>query len=219
MFGLACPNPRSATCASLALVIAVVLAPGSAWSQASQSPLSDKTYEDWYTFERGTAYTLDPWVWVWVYTTAFAKRFRMLDKWVDDTLRGAMAVAFRVNSIGSISCGLGRTENACWPVVNCQMDVYVDSTAPLPWKYPEIRSDFLMNGVASDEYLYDINDNKRRRRYVPKEANQPLKFGLLREIQWYFRSRRFGGFETSPDLNYFDRDFQPGVTLVSFNDK
>lgn len=99
------------------------------------------------------------------------------------------------------------------------MDVYVDSTAPLPWKYPEIRSDFLMNGVASDEYLYDINDNKRRRRYVPKEANQPLKFGLLREIQWYFRSRRFGGFETSPDLNYFDRDFQPGVTLVSFNDK
>jgi hypothetical protein len=44
--------------------------------------------------KRGT-YTKD--IHVWVYTSKFAKRFGMPQEWVDDELKGAEALAYRLD--------------------------------------------------------------------------------------------------------------------------
>ncbi len=55
-----------------------------------------KTYEEVFTDKAGQAYSED--INVWVYTSEFAERFAMPEEWVDDDLKGAYAVAFRVET-------------------------------------------------------------------------------------------------------------------------
>jgi hypothetical protein len=43
---------------------------------------------------------------VWVYTSAFAKRFGMPQEWVDDELKGAEALAYRLDlDVYGTKCG------------------------------------------------------------------------------------------------------------------
>jgi hypothetical protein len=72
---------------------------------------------------------------VWVYTSAFAKRFGMPDQWIDDSLEGAEAVAYRVETSSKQNCGyFGEREN-CRPSFHCFFDVYLtdENSAKLPW--------------------------------------------------------------------------------------
>ncbi|CAK0778020.1 exported hypothetical protein [Gammaproteobacteria bacterium] len=62
-------------------------------------------YEDEYTFEHGKPYVLDPWT--WGYTKEFAERFHMPEQWIEPDLKGALAVAFRMSTIGDTRCGFG----------------------------------------------------------------------------------------------------------------
>ena len=71
---------------------------------------------------------------VWVYTSAFAKRFGMPEEWVDDKLYGAEAIAYRVDwGYYDPMCGyFGELEN-CRPTPACVIDLYIPDSANLPW--------------------------------------------------------------------------------------
>jgi hypothetical protein len=73
---------------------------------------------------------------VWVYTSAFAKRFGMPDQWIDDSLQGAEAVAFRIESTNIETCGYFGEEENCRPSFHCFFDVYLTdgNSAKLPWE-------------------------------------------------------------------------------------
>ncbi len=191
------------------LAFAISSAIGAAHAQRSDPPaLENSRYEDWHTFKHGRTYTVDPWV--WVYTREFAELFRMPEQWADDNLKGALAVAFRVTTIGNLSCGYGGREDSCWPTLECQMDVYYDNRIKLPWVHDEIARDFLMRGVSSHEFLHDPNDSKGIRRYTSKEIGYPrvLTGGGVIKV---------GKFQSGgASITYFDREYQPGIGLIGW---
>eukprot|EP01034_Spumella_vulgaris_P031122 gene31122-38459_t len=103
---------------------------------------------------------------VWAYSQAFADRFGMPNEWVDPNLKGALAIAWRTTSIGQMSCGYGGDPNACWPPFTCQMDIYVDSDAPIPWRFNDVTRDFLWDGLSSLDFVPKRMPAPRRFRYA-----------------------------------------------------
>ncbi|MEA3194556.1 MAG: hypothetical protein QOD26_2889 [Betaproteobacteria bacterium] len=169
-------------------------------------------YEDYYTFKNGKPYTLDPYI--WAYTNAFAERFRMPKEWIDPGLKGALAVAWRMTSVGNINCGYGGKEENCWRPLDCQLDTYYDSSIELPWNYPDVVRDNLMPGISSAEFLQDLTDSKRMRRYVdkqdPNRPRGPMSAGG--SIEFGNNTQLNNGPST---VVLFDRAYESGVALVS----
>ena len=87
----------------------VLIAVGLLWGAG----LSAGTYEDAFTSKTGRkgSYTED--INMWVYTSEFAKRFGMPKEWIDDSLKGADAVAFRVETRTARDCNLFRDPSNC----------------------------------------------------------------------------------------------------------
>lgn len=79
----------------------------------------------------GSTFYRDPFV--WVYTSSFAKRYGMPKEWVDDSLKGAEAIAFRHMPSNAVQCGFFRNKNACRVDISCRLDLYVPKSANLPW--------------------------------------------------------------------------------------
>lgn len=190
------------------LACVLVLAGAPAW--ADPPPLEDRRYEDNYTFKHGRSYVQDPYV--WGYTKEFAERFRMPAQWIEPELKGALAVAFRMTAIGNTTCGLGGKADNCWKPLDCQLDIYYDSKINLPWNYPEIIRDNVMRGLSSSEYLYDAGDSKGVRRYVyEKDRSKPR--GIMNSGGG-FQHGKFG--QGAAFIRYFDREYEPGVGLISY---
>ena len=192
------------------LLILVLTGISTAYSQENNpSRTEDYRYEDWYTFKHGKTFTADPYV--WVYTREFAQMFRMPEQWIDDTLKGALAVSFRMTTVGNLMCGYGGQETSCWPLLECQIDIYYDNRIKLPWVREEISRDFLMRGISSHEFLYDPSKSKGIRRYIPKDP---------REIRGVLASGgviKVGKYQSAEaQVAYFDREFQPRIGLIGW---
>ncbi len=82
---------------------------------------------------RGT-YLKDPNV--WVYTREFAERFGMPERWIDESLKGAQAVAYLVEASNTQSCGFFGEKENCRPRLYCIFDLYItdEESAKLPWE-------------------------------------------------------------------------------------
>ncbi|MFW2439268.1 MAG: hypothetical protein ACN4GR_07840 [Arenicellales bacterium] len=128
---------------------------------------------------QGSSYKKDPHV--WVYTTEFAKRFGMPMKWVDDDLKGAQALAYRVdNHYYGIKCGyFGEIEN-CGPSSACMLDMYISDEANIPWNSESLHESFY--GYVSMQFLKDQYKNDRpeylKRWKKINERNYPMGFDL-----------------------------------------
>ncbi|WP_297528359.1 hypothetical protein [Thiohalobacter sp.] len=88
------------------------------------------TYEDFFT-AKGRTYDEDPWV--WVYTRQFAERFGMPEAWIDDRLKGAYAVAYRVEHKDTRMILTHKGPDVGMRHEACYLDVYLPSDAPVPW--------------------------------------------------------------------------------------
>jgi hypothetical protein len=100
---------------------------------------------------------------IWVYTSAFAKRFGMPEEWIDDDLNGAEAVAYRIDwDVFGISCGYFGEQETCRPSSACVLDFYVPDSAALLWNtttqyesyYGRKSSEFLKSQYANDKPGY-----------------------------------------------------------------
>jgi len=125
-------------------------------------PSRDITYEMTQTFT-GKSFTKDEHV--WIYTRAFAERFRMPSAWVSEDLKGIEAAAFRIGEAG-LTCGLGGREENCHRFQQCELDIYVDEKKyPLPW-LTEKSADWLP-GTDSFRFLRDAERNAPGRLQPP----------------------------------------------------
>ena len=148
---------------------------------ANQNSTIDN-YNDRYTPQgrkqagkRGT-YKKD--IHVWVYTSAFAKRFGMPQQWIDDDLKGAEALAYRLDlDVYGIKCGYFSDVESCRPSTACVLDMYIDDKANLPWN-TETRFDTYY-GRKSKELLWSQNKNDKPEylKYRTKRG-QEYKLGL-----------------------------------------
>ncbi len=73
---------------------------------------------------------------VWVFTRRFAEAYGMPRRWIDDSLSGAEAVAFRSHDFGVRNCGWGGRQDLCPRDLRPVLDIYVSSDVPLPWVGP-----------------------------------------------------------------------------------
>lgn len=189
------------------------------WDQRSyEDRLYNGRYEDRYTFKHKKPYTYDPWT--WGYTKEFAERFHMPEQWIELNLKGALAVAFRMTPIGvNTECGVGGKEDTCWRQVNCQIDVYYDNRIELPWRYPEVTRDNLMLGLHSGQYLHDPTFRSRgvgRHFYGRRDANDLGKDKAVGALG-AGGNFRYGRYSAGGSvLALFDREYQPGVGLISW---
>ncbi|MBF4989104.1 hypothetical protein [Methylophilus sp. 14] len=170
------------------------------WNERSwEERVYKSKYEDRYTFKHGKPYTLDPWT--WGYTKEFADRFRMPEKWIEPELKGALAVAWRMTTLGNTLCGLGGKEDSCKKPLNCQLDVYYDNKINIPWIRPEVVRDNRVPDLSSNMYL-EIPPAK----WPPEVQASPTGGGF-----------QFGKFNQGVSLVVnFDREFQPGIGFISW---
>jgi hypothetical protein len=111
---------------------------------------------------------------VWVYSSAFAKRFGMPEKWIDDSLVGAEAVAYRVQRSNTLSCGYFGDAERCRPSYDCIFDVYLkdEDSANIPWsshksaEWSNWDSSRRFLAVQKEEDLWYWYDEIEDRRYI-----------------------------------------------------
>ncbi|NKD88801.1 hypothetical protein HEQ72_10870 [Haematospirillum sp. 15-248] len=173
-------------------------------------------YERAHTFFTiNTLYTPDPFV--WSYTAAFAKRFRMPEQWIDPDLDGALGLAFRMREPTVFRCGLNGDEDRCDTRKICELDLYYDNRIVLPWNTPHIRRDNLMQGVHSGLFLYDpeykyrsLNHHFYKRNPDGTQQMGPLASGG----QLYVNGQPI----SSPgEVAHFDQAFAPALGLISWH--
>lgn len=185
------------------------------WEQrTTEEKVFNSTYDDINTFKHQRIHEVDPFQ--WIYTEAFADKFRMPRQGVDSNLKGALALAWRMTTAGKSTCGYARNPQSCWPSLTCQLDVYFDSKTPLPWNYTDVVRDNMIEGLTSDSYLPRLQANSKWWRYVdgiPKSAKGPvLPTGRLEMRFAKGGSIDAGGLR----LWLFDREYEPGVILLSY---
>ena len=168
------------------------------------------TYEDVWTEKAGQAYDEDPNV--WVYSKEFAARFGMPEAWIDADLKGAYAVAFRVETFDVRIRLPHKEKNKGMPVRRCFLNVFVPEDASIPW------IDNQLSGIrfeTPDAPVYLIPQSEQDRLYREsslgiespgKKARRPLihmgvKPGAGRTLL----------------LTKFNRKLYPGITFMSFS--
>jgi hypothetical protein len=197
---------------SAAIVFAIFYPTSAIAQQQRQQPRpADRRYEDASTFKNGKPFIADPYV--WAYTREFAEMFRMPDKWIDEDLKGALAVAFRMSTTGFMTCGLGGKEENCWPPLYCQIDLYYDNKTTLPWVRQDIVRDFMMPGASSADHLVRSHPGMVQR-YVPvPDPDAPRGVIPQLSLVWSIPPTTSGNLWT---ITYYDKEFQPTVGLIGF---
>ena len=111
---------------------------------------------------------------VWVYTSAFAKRFGMPQQWIDDDLKGAEALAYRLDlDVYGTKCGYFSDVESCRPSTACVVDMYIDDKANLPWNnkaryasmYGRKSKSLLRSQYPNDKPAYLYRRTKRGQQY------------------------------------------------------
>lgn len=162
-------------------------------------------YEDVFTEKSGRAYTPD--TNVWIYTQSFADRFDMPRKWVNNDLKGAYAVAYRVQKFPVGLRYMAGDPDKSMPDRRCIMDVFVSSDAPIPWASEDIAA-FLPE--PPDASLYVLPSNK-----ADKTARERLGGIAPLGLRPWLRSE--GGASSTFYARRYDRSLYPGITYLSFN--
>jgi hypothetical protein len=170
------------------------------------------SYEDEFTFKHGKIFAKDPFV--WTISKEFSDRFGMPKQWIDPELKGALAVAWRTTTIGQTFCGHGGNPNACWPAFTCQMDIYVDSNAPIPWRFNDVERDFLWPGLSSMDYVPRRTPAPRRSLYTFEDGSLGSKGTPFYNTSWEYKNGNRGG--GAFVITHFDRAYAPGVILLGF---
>jgi len=175
------------------------------------SPVLSATYEDTFTAKANKAYNED--LNVWVYTSEFAERFAMPKEWIDDGLKGAYAIAFRVETASGRVFFPHKGLGVGMPVRRCILDVYVRDTAVIPWIDDQV-ADRWWYTPDSPTYLIPQSheDQQWRRRAVGipvagDKAREPLIYlGLL--------GNRMGG---SLSVREYHKKLYQGITYISLS--
>ncbi|CAC9589521.1 hypothetical protein, partial [uncultured Gammaproteobacteria bacterium] len=111
---------------------------------------------------------------VWVYTSAFAKRFGMPQQWIDNDLKGAEALAYRLDlDVYGTKCGYFSDVENCRPSTACVVDMYIDDKANLPWNnkaryasmYGRKSKSLLRSQYPNDKPAYLYRRTKRGQQY------------------------------------------------------
>lgn len=169
------------------------------------------TYEETFTPKANKAYSED--INVWVYTKAFADRFGMPDAWIDDELKGAYAVAFRVEYVSARLMFPHKGPDVSMPQKSCILDVYLPSNAPIPWRDEQV-ADSKYYAPESPAYLALQRDEDLALWWRPIGIESPGK--KARRPVIYF-GQVGNDKRGSLLIREYNKAIYPGMTYISFS--
>ncbi|NKC15618.1 MAG: hypothetical protein GKR94_26495 [Gammaproteobacteria bacterium] len=164
---------------------------------------------------------------VWVYTRRFAQRFGMPAQWIDDSLQGAEAIAFRIEQSNTQTCGYFGEADNCRRNLDCVFDIYLTDAdgAKLPWESHKSsdRNDsdssmrFLAEQTEEDHWYW--TDEVHGKRYV-RLGSMGLRSVVY--VEGPPEKDREGGkkaFSGHGDMYMkgYRRDFYKGLDLITLN--
>ena len=164
------------------------------------------TYEDEFTERKGSAYIED--INVWVYTSKFASRFGMPSEWVNDELKGAYAIAFRVENMDVRTLLPHKEAGASLNGRECILDVYLPDNVAIPWINDNpsgIKHWFPMSAV----YLRPQTEEDWSYKRSPIGLGKELRSGVS------LLSKK--GYGNSLFMQHYKRKIYPGIDFVSFS--
>lgn len=164
-----------------------------------------RDYDDVFGSVARKAYSED--INVWVYTSEFADRFGMPVRWVDSELKGAYAIAYRVEVSSARLMFPHKGPDVSMPQRYCVLDIYVDDKENIPWMN-DWPADFKTHPTRSPYYLYpqSLADLKWKTRAV----GLPEVLGI---VSYGTGRQNLGGFP----LHSYKKSIYPGVTYMSFS--
>jgi hypothetical protein len=181
------------------------------------------TYDLKTTPRKGNrTFTKDPNV--WVYTSEFAQRFGMPEKWIDDSLEGAQAVAYRVQVSNRETCGYFGEKESCRPNLSCIFDVYItdENSAKLPWEshksadWQNWDSSRNFLAVQQEKDLWYWHDEINDLSYV---RTGPTGLRSVVYVEGPFNKKRnepFSG-QGPMQVREYRRDFYQGLDLIELH--
>ena len=164
------------------------------------------TYEDVWTEKAGQAYDEDPNV--WVYSKEFAARFGMPEAWIDADLKGAYAVAFRVEMFDVRMRLPHKGDNEGMQVRRCIVDMFIKDDVSIPWINDQL-SGIRFQTPESPVYLIPQTDEDRMYRSAPIGLGKELQSGVV------FVSTK--GYGNSLFIHQYNKRIYPGIDFLSFN--
>ncbi len=170
----------------------------------------NRTYDDWFVHQKSVN-VAD--VYLWVYNTAFARDFRMPDRWLDDSLQGADALAFRVMPSFPV-CGWDGQPDSCRPLNYCLVDIYFNNkTHPLPWSDRARWTDLQLNLTSA--WLLNSNHPLKRASSVTTGRRAPFSDPKTdKELDWWFSSAGGTPATRGPVWHAYDRSVFDGYSVV-----
>ena len=92
---------------------------------------------------------------IWAVTREFARRFCMPEKFIDDTLKGAEAMAYQFKAGGVPWCEMVGNEERCTAGRSHWLEVYVKSTVNIPRYDPYVKF-YIRSTLTSAESLRNV---------------------------------------------------------------
>jgi len=175
-------------------------------------PRPDKGYADAYIPRKGETYIEANFV--WVYTSAFAERFRMPKQCIDDSLKGAEAVAYQRSRRPISLCTVATGCNAAEEEV---VQVFLPHNNPLPWP---INAPF--------NYAWSLNAYGKSWSYLKPRQQSDIEH-LRRNVSFLVPTDFLQGTRYTPSQNTssgnplllsrvadYHREAYPNLDFVSF---
>lgn len=155
----------------------------------------------------------DPYL--WVYNANFAHDFGMPGRWIDNTLSGADALAFRTMESLPM-CGWGGKRDACRISSICILEMYFHHDRnPLPWNDALRWTEFWSRNTSADT-LYALRsfDRAESQAWMRPPFLEP---GTKKDLEWWYvhiSKRAWGGGTT---IVSYDRSIFGSYSLVVLN--
>lgn len=169
-----------------------------------------RTYDDWMVNQK-SVHVAD--VYLWVYNSGFARDFRMPDRWLDDSLKGADALAFRVMSSFPV-CGWEGNPESCKPVNYCLVDIYFNNKRhPLPWGDRVRWTDLQLNLTSA----WTLSSGHPLNRAPSATSGRRSPFSDPKtgtELDWWFATTADTSSFTGPVWHAYDRSVFDVYSLV-----
>ena len=163
------------------------------------------TYEETFTAKAHKAYNED--INVWVYTSAFAKRFGMPKQWTDNRLKGAYAVACRVERSSARLMFPHKGANVSMAQRDCILDAYVPSDANIPWIGRQIADQWW---YTPESPTYLVPQTPEDQTWHQRAVGLPYWGGV---VQFGTGDEHLGGFP----IREYDKQLYPQVMYISFS--
>ena len=166
----------------------------------------------------------------WFVTRDFAKRFCMPESFVDDQLKGAEAIAWRVKPSEEAFCTLRDGKETCTRKTLFELDLYLKNSLDLPRSYPEVGSywndvhQFTSSGqlITTSQGIKNAYGRDKGTYRDPPGATPPFfAFGGLESSKrvtfLYLRVLPQGTLNVQTNFieDYFSGNLLEGINLVS----